>query len=1101
MKILHVDDDPSFLKVAKQILELQGQFEVETACSVEEAVEKMKEASYDAVVADYQMPGKDGLQFLKELREKNNRIPFIMFTGRSREEVAIEALKLGADNYVNKHDDTETAYAELVHDIRDAVDRKRAEEALRKSEESLRLSLRAAGAGMWDYDFREKKLTWSPELYAVYGLRPNNVEPSRGSWLKYVHPGDRDRVNKEVSNAIEGKRDYLTDYRTVWPDGTIHWISEKGRAFYDGKGLPLRMTGISIDVTRNKQREEEFNRLALIVESSDDAIIGKTLDDTIISWNLAAQKIYGYTPEEVKGKHISIIVPPELQNETTVILEKIKRGEHMRHYITVRKSKDGKRIDVSLTISPIRDANGTIIGASTIAHDITDNMRARKALKESEQKYRQLVESAPVGISVIQGDRVALCNSKELELFGLERESSLVGRSISEFMPKEYLPKFRELSQEVTRSKTVSQPVQFETTRPDGSKLWIESRVFPSSYRGEECTVVFQTDITERKKTERALRESEERYHSLFEQSPFGIGLATVDSTLIDANKAFEDLLEYSEEELKKIRVSDLYENPEQRKQLLKTIEQYGAVTDFQARLKRKDGASFEALMNVSRICINGHSLLQTTIQDITEPKKQTEELKSSEERLKILFEFAPDGYYLCDLKGNFVEGNKTAEEITGYTKGELIGKSFLKLNLLPRSQIPKAAKLLALNVIGKPTGPDELILNRKDGTQITVEIRTFPTDIRGQKLVLSIARDITERKKTEKLAIESQQRFAALFEGNPEATVYTDPKFHIVEINPRFTSLFKYQPGEVKGKHLDDAVVPETLIEESKMLEGKAAKGYVSHDTIRKRKDGSLVPVSISVAPIFIQDKLAGYVSVYKDISELINAQKKLTMMNEKLQVVGGLTRHDVRNKLSAVVGNAYLAKKESAANSRVLECLGEIEKAVQQSARIFDFAKTYEMLGVEELTYVDVENAIEQAVSLIADLRGTKVVDDCHGLTVLADSLLQQLFYNLIDNSLKYGQKTTRIRVHYEKSSKNELVLVYEDDGVGIPAVEKPKLFTEGYSTGGSTGYGLYLIKKMIEVYGWTIQEEGEPGKGARFLIKIPNTGTSRKENYQII
>lgn len=120
---------------------------------------------------------------------------------------------------------------------------------------------------------------------------------------------------------------------------------------------------------------------------------------------------------------------------------------------------------------------------------------------------------------------------------------------------------------------------------------------------------------------------------------------------------------------------------------------------------------------------------------------------------------------------------------------------------------------------------------------------------------------------------------------------------------------------------------------------------------------------------------------------------------------------------------------------------------------------------------------------------------------LTVLADSLLRQLFCNLIDNSLKYGKKITTIRVHYEKTEQDELEVFYEDDGVGIHVEDKPHLFKEGYSTGGSTGYGLYLIKKMMEVYGWTIQEKGELGKGALFKITIPKTNQNGKENYHSI
>ena len=126
LRILHVDDDPCILQVSKDILEMEGNFEVDTALSVDEAVKKMEEQSYDAVISDYEMPQKNGLQFLKELREKHNKIPFVIFTGKGREEVAITALNLGADGYYNKQGSPETVYGELAHGIRLAVSRKEA---------------------------------------------------------------------------------------------------------------------------------------------------------------------------------------------------------------------------------------------------------------------------------------------------------------------------------------------------------------------------------------------------------------------------------------------------------------------------------------------------------------------------------------------------------------------------------------------------------------------------------------------------------------------------------------------------------------------------------------------------------------------------------------------------------------------------------------------------------------------------------------------------------------------------------------------------------------------------------------------------------------
>ena len=141
------------------------------------------------------------------------------------------------------------------------------------------------------------------------------------------------------------------------------------------------------------------------------------------------------------------------------------------------------------------------------------------------------------------------------------------------------------------------------------------------------------------------------------------------------------------------------------------------------------------------------------------------------------------------------------------------------------------------------------------------------------------------------------------------------------------------------------------------------------------------------------------------------------------------------------------------------------KIEQAVADSERIFEFAKIYEQLGVEELSYVDVGKAVEEASALFSGLT-IKVVNGCHGRSVLADSFLRQMFYNFIDNTRKYGVKATTIKVYCEQEDSEGVRLIYEDDGVGISTENKSKLFKEGFSTGGSIGFGLFLIKKMIEV-----------------------------------
>jgi len=166
----------------------------------------------------------------------------------------------------------------------------------------------------------------------------------------------------------------------------------------------------------------------------------------------------------------------------------------------------------------------------------------------------------------------------------------------------------------------------------------------------------------------------------------------------------------------------------------------------------------------------------------------------------------------------------------------------------------------------------------------------------------------------------------------------------------------------------------------------------------------------------------------------------------------------------------------------------LNEIESAAEEAERIFDFAKTYEMLGMEQLVNIDVERTLEETVHLFSNLQSVKVVNDCRGLTVQADSLLRQVFYNLIHNSLKHGQKVSQIRVSHRENGRDRLELVYEDDGVGIAKAEKKRIFEERYKN--RTGHGLYVIRKICEVYGWSIKETGEYGKGAQFIITIPRT-----------
>jgi signal transduction histidine kinase len=235
------------------------------------------------------------------------------------------------------------------------------------------------------------------------------------------------------------------------------------------------------------------------------------------------------------------------------------------------------------------------------------------------------------------------------------------------------------------------------------------------------------------------------------------------------------------------------------------------------------------------------------------------------------------------------------------------------------------------------------------------------------------------------------------------------------------------------------------------------------------------------------------------KDVDEqLYPSYQKLAIFNEKLLVIGGLTRHDVQNKLMIVKGNTFLLRKKIGNNSELIQYIDSINTALLETERLFEFSRCYEKMGSEQIKEINIANSFNDAVSVFGNLN-VEVINECQGLIVLADSLFTQLFYNLIDNSLKHGEKVTKIRLSFS-TGKNSTELVYEDDGVGIPDGIKSKLFTKGFTTGNGSGYGLALVKKIVDVYGWKIKELGESGKGARFVISIPDSNLNVEDNYQI-
>lgn len=271
-----------------------------------------------------------------------------------------------------------------------------AERALAKSEERLSYALRAAGmVGTFDTDLRSNTVYSDARFARMFSVDPDKGESGAplADYLAGIHPEDVEFVSKAIEQAVVTGEKCLLEYRVLSNDGIIRWLEVHGQCLYDEAGKPWRMPGVAVDITERKEAELTTARLAALVASSDDGIIGMDLNGIITAWNRGAELLYNFRAEEAIGKPVMILLPDDRKHEELQILERIGRGEHVDHYETIRQRRDGSLVEISLTVSPVTDAHGKIVGASKIARDITNRKKAERLQRTLVDELRHRLQN------------------------------------------------------------------------------------------------------------------------------------------------------------------------------------------------------------------------------------------------------------------------------------------------------------------------------------------------------------------------------------------------------------------------------------------------------------------------------------------------------------------------------------------------------------------------------------------------------------------------------------------------------------------------------------------------------------------------------------
>lgn len=671
ISVLYVDDEEPLLHLGKTFLErCSPDIRVETAPSAQRALEKLVSGKYDAIVSDYQMPGMDGIAFLREIRSRGWNIPFIVFTGKGREEIVIQAINFGADYYLQKGGDPKSQFAELIHQIQQAVAKRRAEEELRESRKRLADIIDFLPDAVFAIDREGRVIAWNRAIEEMTGVSAKEMIGKGDREYAIPFYGDRRPIlidfilsqDEAIPNhycLITRDRDVLiAETDLPCPRGERRVLFGKASPLYDENGTIVGAIESIRDITDYKWSERRLNealqqvsgaeerircsiselerREDLLRESEKkyetlfnqaaDLIILIDTEGKILDFNKKFVEESQRDPEEVIGRDVfsAGLIAPEYHALVAGYLEDIREGRTIPIFEIEGIQKSGKRIPYGVRVSPLV-LKDSVRAIQAILRNLSERKVAEDALRRSEALYRSVVDNIQdVFYRADMNGVLTMASPSFSRLLGYSSVDECIGREIA----KDFYLNPGEREKFLAALEEAGKVFDYEVTlrKKDGTPVIVSSNShFYYDEQGKRAGVegIFR-DITENKRIMAALQESETFYRALFENT----GTATVvieENTIIShVNTQFEKLTGYSREEIEnKMRWTEFVVE-EDREWMLdqhrkRRVDPSQALSQYEFRVKNRTGEVRFIYLTI--VMIPGTKKSIASLLDITDVK------------------------------------------------------------------------------------------------------------------------------------------------------------------------------------------------------------------------------------------------------------------------------------------------------------------------------------------------------------------------------------------------------------------------------------------------------------------------------------------------